>query len=142
MNYVLITVAVLLASYGIYKLVKRRGNGEVDLEVNLDVTIEGKEEKPEVLVKEEKKVQAVEETVEQMKERLNSIKSTDSEKPFASLSKPTASEIPTEMTTSEPEVTEVTEAPAETATVAPKAKKKRPYKKRAPKKEKEIKKED
>jgi hypothetical protein len=137
MNYVLITVAVLLASYGIYRFVKRKGNGEVDLEVSLEVTIEDEKEESEVLVKEEKKVQAVEETVEQMKERLNSIKSTDSEKPFASLSKPTASEIPNEMSSSEPEVTAPTEAPSE----ATKPKKKRPYKKRA-KKEKEIKKED
>ncbi len=136
MNYVLITVAVLLASYGIYRFVKRKGNGEVDLEVNLEVTIEDEKEESEVLVKEEKEVQAVEETVEQMKERLNSIKSTDSEKPFASLSKPTASEIPNEMSSSEPEVTAPTEAPSEA-----KPKKKRPYKKRA-KKEKEIKKED
>lgn len=104
------------------------------------------------LEKAEEKTAKIEETVQEVKERLNSIKSEDSEKPFANLSKPHVSEIPEELLASEkpgegnltgkpkrskkrkPRVTqsEKNATPQPEKSVEPK--KKRPYKKRAPRK--------
>jgi hypothetical protein len=130
MSYILITVSALLVTYGIYRLTRKKvetTNDAQEAEISTDNV---------VTENVELKVEKVQESAQELKERLETITSTDSEKPFASLSKPTASEIPTEFTKEETESLPETEAPA------PKAKKKRPYKKRAPKKEKEIKKED
>ena len=131
MTNVLITVGVLLASYGVYRLLRKKDDVEVGVKVDT-IPEEIVEKQPEVLVQEER-IQKVEETVEQMNTRLNSMKSADSEKPFATLSSASASEIPSKM---------LNENVAEAAPSEAKPKRKRPYKKRGPKKEIEIKKED
>jgi hypothetical protein len=94
------------------------------------------ETQPEKIVTEnvELKIEKVQESTEQLKERLSTITSTDSEKPFATLSKPTLAEIPSEMISPSTDSVE--------PEVAPKPKKKRPYKKKGPKKETEVKKEN
>jgi hypothetical protein len=119
MKYVLITVAGLIASYGVYRLLRRKS----DSQTQTSETVESTDSVQEEILPVEEKIEKIEETAEQMTERLNSIKSVDSEKPFATLSK-----------------TSVAETPETVAEVAPKPKKKRPYKKRGPKKE--VKKED
>lgn len=104
------------------------------------------------LEKAEEKTAKIEETVQEVKERLNSIKSEDSEKPFANLSKPHVSEIPEELLASEkPGEGNLTEKPKRSKKRKPRVtqseknatpqpeksvepKKKRPYKRRAPRK--------
>ena len=61
MTNVLITVAVLLASYGVYRLLRKKNGVEVGVEVDT-IPEEKVEQQPEVLVQEER-IQKVEETV-------------------------------------------------------------------------------
>jgi hypothetical protein len=129
MSFILITVSALLVSYGIYRLLRKKEETNV-------ITPEIEETQPEKIVTEnvELKIEKVQESTEQLKERLSTITSTDSEKPFATLSKPTLAEIPSEMISPSTDSVE--------PEVAPKPKKKRPYKKKGPKKETEAKKEN
>ena len=131
MSFILITVSALLVSYGIYRLLRKKEETNVTAP-----EIETSESQPESVVTEnvELKIEKVQESTEQLKERLNTITSTDSEKPFANLSKPTLAEIPSEMIAPSTDSVE--------PEAAPKPKKKRPYKKKGPKKETEVKKEN
>ena len=104
----------------------------------------------------EEKVDVIEESKSEIEERLSKIASPDKDKPFAILSSPDASEIPTYAEViaedkSEPVVTEksskkkkyykpkkkapVTETPAATVDSTTDKPKRKPYKKRTPKKD-------
>lgn len=128
MSYILITVSALLVTYGIYRLTRKKVETTKDAqeaEISSDNV---------VTENVELRIEKIQETTEEMQERLNTITSMDSEKPFATLSKPTVAEIPTEMIAPSTESSE--------PEAAPKPKKKRPYKKKGPKKEIEVKKEE
>lgn len=132
MSFILITVSALLVSYGIYRLLRKKEETNVTAP-----EIETSESQPENVVTENlewKRIEKIQESTEQLKERLSTITSTDSEKPFAALSKPVLADIPSEMIAPSTDSVE--------PEAAPKPKKKRPYKKKGPKKETEVKKEN
>lgn len=73
-----------------------------------------------------KRTEQVQETAEEMAKRLEKLSSSDKDKPFAKMSKPTVAEVPNEMLSEKSEpILEGTDESAK-----PKPKKKRPYKKK------------
>ena len=123
MIYIVLTVSAILAAGYFFFFKKKSEEKAVEIET-LPLVEEVKEEP---ITNIEVVVEKVEETSEQLKERLDKMISEDSNKPFANLSKPSASEIPNEILSESSEISDVAEA-------GEVKKKKRPYKRKPRKK--------
>jgi Tfp pilus assembly protein PilO len=128
MYTILIIIAIVAVIYYFTIGKKKNENPEVETEVSIEPMAR---ETPTVEAEKVETVEVVAETVEQMEARLQSMTNQDASKPFAKLSVPEFDEAGGIV--GSPVEAEVTEAP--------KPKKKRAYKKRAPK-EKKVEKND
>jgi hypothetical protein len=134
MKIVFLTVSAIVAIGAIGFLFFRR---KKEVETNQpEIAPEAETSIPEskVVLEEPLNTEKVTETAEEMTKRLEKLSSADKDKPFAKMSKPQVSEVPSEMLSGKTDpILEGTEEP-----VKPKPKKKRPYKKKtAPKKTEE-----